>query len=58
MIAESIAWSPDEARLAVGGYSSGTVQLRSVVLLAASDGTGAPIEVPFDLQLRPLGIRE
>jgi hypothetical protein len=57
MIADSIAWSPDEARLAVGGYYYGSNEVRSVVLLAASDGTGEPIEVPFDHQVRPLGIR-
>lgn len=57
MIADSIAWSPDEARLAVGGYYYGANQVRSVVLLAASDGVGESIEVPFDHQVRPLGIR-
>lgn len=57
MIADSIAWSPDEARLAVGGYYYGSNQVRSVVLLADSEGTGEPIEVPFDHQVRPLGIR-
>ena len=58
MIAESVAWSPDETRLAIGGYYYGDSQIRSVVLLAASDGTGTPIEVPFDHQVRPLGLRE
>jgi hypothetical protein len=57
MIADSIAWSPDEARLAVGGYYYGSNQVRSVVLLADSEGAGATIEVPFDHQVRPLGIR-
>jgi hypothetical protein len=58
MIADSIAWSPDEARLAVGGYHYGPTQIRSVVLLVASDGERTPIEVPFDHQVRPLGIRD
>ena len=57
MIADSIAWSPDEKSLSVGGYYYGTNEVRSVVLLAASDGTGEPIEIPFDHQVRPLGIR-
>ncbi|MGB5432502.1 MAG: hypothetical protein WBO21_05785, partial [Acidimicrobiia bacterium] len=57
MIADSIAWSPDEARLAVGGYYYGSNQVRSVVLLADSEDAGATIEVPFDHQVRPLGIR-
>ena len=57
MIADSIAWSPDEARLAIGGYYYGSNQVRSVVLLTDSEGTGEPIEVPFDHQVRPLGIR-
>ena len=57
MLADSIAWSPDEARLAVGGYYYGSNEVRSVVLLAASDGAGELIEVPFDHQVRPLGIR-
>ena len=57
MIAESVAWSPDEARLAVGGYYYGANQVRSVVLLTDSGGTSEPIEVPFDHQVRPLGIR-
>jgi hypothetical protein len=58
MIAESIAWSPDETRLAIGGYYYGSNRVRSVVLLAASDGTGQSVEVPFDHQVRPLGIRD
>jgi hypothetical protein len=58
MIAESIAWSPDETRLAVGGYYYGPTEVRSVVLLAASDGMGEHVEVPFDHQVRPLGIRD
>jgi hypothetical protein len=57
MIADSIAWSPDETRLAVGGYYYGSNQVRSVVLLTDSEGTGEAIEVPFDHQVRPLGIR-
>jgi hypothetical protein len=57
MIADSIAWSTDEASLSIGGYYYGANEVRSVVLLAASDGTGEPIEVPFDHQVRPLGIR-
>lgn len=57
MIADSIAWSPDEARLAVGGYYYGANQVRSVVLLADPEGAGETIEVPFDHQVRPLGIR-
>jgi len=58
MIADSIAWSPDERRLAVGGYYYGANQVRSVVLLASADGSGAPIEVPFDHQVIPLGLRD
>jgi hypothetical protein len=57
MIANSIAWSADETRLAVGGYYYGSNEVRSVVLLAASDGTGEPFEVPFDHEVRPLGLR-
>lgn len=56
MIADSIAWSGDGSQLAVGGYYYGSNQIQSVVLLAASDGTGEPIEVPFDQQVRPLGM--
>jgi hypothetical protein len=56
MIAESIAWSADEAQLAIGGYYYGSNEVRSVVLLAAADGSGDPIEVPFDHQVRPLAI--
>jgi hypothetical protein len=58
MIADSIAWSPDETRLAIGGYYYGANQVRSVVLLADSEGATEPIEVPFDHQVRPLGVRE
>lgn len=58
MIAESIAWSPDEAQLAVGGYHSSSNRLRPVALLVASDGTGEVIEVPLAYQARPLGIGE
>jgi hypothetical protein len=58
MIAESIAWSPDEARLAIGGHRYSSNQIRPVVLVVASDGTGEAIEVPSDYQARPLGIRE
>ena len=57
MIADSIAWSPDEAHLAVGGYYYGSNQVRSAVLLTDSEGRGEAIEVPFDHQVRPLGIR-
>ena len=57
MIADSIAWSPDEAHLAVGGYYYGPNQVRSVVLLTDSEGGGESIELPFDHQVRPLGIR-
>jgi hypothetical protein len=57
MIADSIVWSPDETHLAVGGYYYGSNQVRSVILLTDSEGTGEAIEVPFDHQVRPLGIR-
>jgi hypothetical protein len=57
MIAESIAWSTDESRLAIGGYYYGSNEVRSVVLLTATDGSGDEIEVPFDHQVRPLAIR-
>ena len=57
MIADSIAWSPDEKSLSVGGCYYGTNEVRSAVLLTASDGTGEPIEIPFDHRVRPLGIR-
>jgi sugar lactone lactonase YvrE len=57
MIADSIAWSPGEDRLAVGGYYYRSNQVRSVVLLTDVDGMSEPVEVPFDHQVRPLGIR-
>jgi hypothetical protein len=58
MIADSIVWSSDQSRLAVGGYYNRSNQLPSVVLLAATDGSGQPIEVPFDGQVRPLALRD
>lgn len=58
IIADSIAVSPDEARVAVGGFHYTSDHVSPVVLLFASDGSGSPIELPFDDQVRPLGIRD
>jgi hypothetical protein len=57
MIADSIAWSAGEERLAIGGYHYAPDRVRSAVLLVDADLGGAPVEVPFDQQIRPLGVR-
>jgi hypothetical protein len=56
-IAESIAWDAGESTVAIAGYAYGPDRIESRVLLVDADLAADPVEVPFDGQIRPLGLR-